>query len=91
MAYLGRHEFNTSDLRTCDSWDRDPICDGYYGIPIIDVKYPENQGFSDEDSKSHDFAKNFGTKLETVWDNNNFKDIYKDTCSGDSGKWNVNI
>ena len=56
MAYLGRHEFNTSDLRTCDSWDRDPICDGYYGIPIIDVKYPENQGFSDEDSRTHDFA-----------------------------------
>ena len=28
----------------------------YYSIPIIDVKYPKNQGYKEEDDKSHDFA-----------------------------------
>ena len=146
LAYLGRDEFR------CRQQTK------YYSIPIIDVKYPKNQGFMEKNTKSHDFAllvlkkaatyspkikpiclpkqdqdfggklavaagwgrsatsdinpyesallrkvnlkvskkkyehnKIFGTTLETVWDNNNFKDIFKDTCSGDSGKWNVNI
>jgi hypothetical protein len=28
----------------------------YYSIPIIDVKYPKNQGYTEENDKSHDFA-----------------------------------
>ena len=42
LAYLGRHLFLKSDK--------------YNTIPIIDVKYPKNQGYNEEDVKSHDFA-----------------------------------
>jgi hypothetical protein len=41
--------------------------------------------------KKYEHNKMFGTTLETVWDNNNFKYIYKDACCGDSGKTNNNI
>jgi V8-like Glu-specific endopeptidase len=43
LAVLGSHEFNLDDSTT------------YTHIPIIDVKYPENQGLKKGD-KFHDFA-----------------------------------
>ena len=44
MAYPGRHEFILDKLPS------------YEAIPIIDVKYPPNQGLRKADPKSHDIA-----------------------------------
>ena len=43
-AYLGIDEFRFGKRHK------------YYSIPIIDVKYPENQNYDEDNFKTHDFA-----------------------------------